>query len=74
MFSTVFARAASARSVVLQQRGYISRAHPRPVPEHTLPSALQQVMDGIEERKVQRVAKWDRNAPTRLTKGLKVSD
>ena len=73
MFSTVIARA-SARRVVLQQRGYISRAHPRPIPEHPLPSALHKVMDGIEERKANRVAKWERNAPTRQTKGLKVSD
>lgn len=75
MFSTVIARASAARRVVLQQqRGYISRAHPRPIPEHTLPSALNQVMDGIEERKANRVAKWELNAPTRKTKGLKVSD
>ena len=73
MFSTVIARA-SARRVVLQQRGYISRAHPRPIPEHPLPSALHQVMNGIEERKANRVAKWELNAPTRQTKGLKVSD
>jgi hypothetical protein len=72
MFSTVITRA-SARRVVLQQRGYISRAHPRPIPEHPLPSALHKVMDGIEERKAKRVAKWERNAPTRQTKGLKVS-
>ena len=50
---------------------YVSRAHPRPVPEFPVGQALQMVMDGIEERKVNRAKKWDRNAPKRQSKGLK---
>ena len=54
-------------------RTYVSRAHPREIPEHPVKSAIQMVLDGIEERKVKRAAKWERNAEARQAKGKEVS-
>jgi bisphosphoglycerate-dependent phosphoglycerate mutase len=34
--------------------------------------ALDEVLDGIEERKAKRVAKWERNAAARRAKGVEV--
>merc|ERR1719506_690821 len=39
------------------RRFYVSRAHPRPVPEFPVPSAIQMVLDDVEERKIRRAAK-----------------
>jgi large subunit ribosomal protein L1 len=50
---------------------YVSQAHPRPVPEHPVNHAMQMVLEGVEERKINRVKKWERNAPKRQAKGLK---
>ena len=54
-------------------RSYVSRAHPKPTPEFALPKALEMVLTGVEERKVKRQEKWDRNAPKRQSKGIQVS-
>jgi len=54
-----------------QRATYVSRAHPRPVPEFTVTEAMQMVLEGIEERKEKRAKKWERNAPKRQAKGLK---
>ena len=54
-------------------RTYVSRAHPRPVPEFSVPTGLQMVLDGVEERKKQRVARWERNKDKRRSKGIEVS-
>ena len=64
----------SARScAVASRQSYVSRAHPGLVPEHPIGTALQMVLEGIEERKVMRTAKWERNAPIRQSKGVEVS-
>ena len=55
------------------RRTYVSRAHPQKVPEFSIGDALNQVLDGIEERKTKRETKWDRNKDTREKKGIKVS-
>jgi hypothetical protein len=57
-----------------QSQSYVSRAHPGPVPEYPIGTALQMVLEGIEERKVKRTAKWERNAPVRQSKGVEVSN
>ena len=54
-------------------RSYVSRAHPRPIPEFSVPSGLQMVLDGVEERKSHRAAKWERNKDKRRSKGIEVS-
>jgi hypothetical protein len=54
-------------------RGYVSRAHPSPIPEFAVPRALQMVLEGIEERKIQRVQRWERSQPRRQAKGIEVS-
>ena len=53
-------------------RSYVSRAHPKPLPEYPVQEALQFVLDGIEERKAKRVDKWERNADARKAKGKEV--
>ena len=54
-------------------RTYISRAHPKARTVFSIHSALDQVLQGIEERIHKRQAKWDRNAEERAAKGTKVS-
>ena len=54
-------------------RSYVSRAHPKPIPEFSVPIGLQMVLDGVEERKKQRAAKWDQNRDKRRGKGIEVS-
>ena len=56
--------------LAIQKATYLSRAHPRPVPEFPVNEAMQMVLEGIEERKEKRVKKWERNAPKRQAKGL----
>ena len=53
-------------------RGYISRAHPQTIPEFPIPTALDMVLQEIEERKVKRLEKWERYASSRQSKGMKV--
>jgi hypothetical protein len=53
-------------------RSYMSRAHPTMIPEFPIPAALGKVIEGIQDRKVKRVTKWELNAPRRLAKGIKV--
>jgi hypothetical protein len=53
-------------------RWYVSRAHPRPIPEFPVPQALQMVLEGIEQRKLQRVQRWERSQPRRQAKGIQV--
>jgi len=50
-------------------RSYVSRAHPRPIPEYPVPTALQMVLDGVEERKICRATKWERNKDKRQLNG-----
>jgi len=47
----------------------VSRAHPRPIPEYPVPTALQMVLDGVEERKICRAKKWERNKDKRRLNG-----
>jgi hypothetical protein len=54
-------------------RTYVSRAHPKPIPEFSVPAGLQMVLDGVEERKKHRAAKWERNKDKRRSKGIEVS-
>lgn len=54
-------------------RSYISRAHPKPRPEFPIIRALQMTLEGTQERILKREKKWERNAPVRVEKGLKVS-
>ena len=55
-------------------RSYVTRAHPKPVPEYPVTAAIQMVMDGIEERKIKRSERWEQNKEKRQTKGSQVSD
>jgi hypothetical protein len=59
-------------SNIAVKRSYVSRAHPRPVAEYPVNTAIQMVLQGVEERKAKRVTKWERNAPVRQAKGKEV--
>ncbi|KAG7362028.1 50S ribosomal protein L1 [Nitzschia inconspicua] len=50
-------------------RSYVSRAHPRTTPEYPVAQALEMILNGIEERKVLRADRWERNQPKRQSKG-----
>jgi hypothetical protein len=54
-------------------RYYVSRAHPRPIPEYSVPTGLQMVLDGVEERKMRRATRWEQNKVKRQLKGIEVS-
>lgn len=58
----------------LLRRSYVSRAHPQRLPEYPVTSALQMVLDETQQRYEQRAAKWERNQPTRIQKGIQVSE
>lgn len=62
--------AVAAPLSILSCRSYISRAHPRPIPEFPVPIAIQMVLDSAEERKIRRIDDWERNKDKRLLKGL----
>ena len=55
-------------------RTFKSRAHPKPRPVFTIHAALDQVLEGIEERKGQREVNWVRRADQRAKKGVKVRE
>lgn len=55
--------------VSTQIQTYVSRAHPKPIPEFSVPVGLQMVLDGVEERKKHRAEKWERNKDKRRSKG-----
>ena len=59
--------------VSTQIQTYVSRAHPKPIPEFSVPVGLQMVLDGVEERKKHRAEKWERNKDKRRSKGIEVS-
>lgn len=42
-------------------RNYISRAHPRPIPEHSISDALEELLKDANARNVRRRRKWRRN-------------
>mmetsp|Transcript_12562 Transcript_12562/g.15930 ORF Transcript_12562/g.15930 Transcript_12562/m.15930 type:complete len:314 (+) Transcript_12562:19-960(+) len=53
-------------------RSYVSRAHPTSFkPSFPVESAIEQVLEGVEQRKVSRVEKWERNKEKRAEKGIK---
>ena len=54
-------------------RSYVSRAHPKPIPEFAVPTAMQMVLDDIEQRKVSRAERWEKNKDRRMKKGIQVS-
>ena len=41
-------------------RTYITRAHPQPVAQLPILEAIDQVLEGIEQRKLKRVERWNR--------------
>ena len=55
-----------------QRHSYVSRAHPQRLSEYPITTALQMVLEDAHERTVERAAKWERNAPVRVSKGTKV--
>lgn len=66
---------ATRRSIqTIGVRLYVSRAHAQPRPEFAIGAAIEEVLSGVEERKEKRVKKWERNAPVRAKKGLKVGE
>ena len=75
MIANNFLRQARSSQISNSIRGYISRAHPpkEGKPSFPIADALSSVLTGVEERKVKRQEKWDRNAETRVAKGIKVS-
>ena len=54
-------------------RYYVTRAHPRPIPEYSVPTGLQMVLDGVAERKTRRATRWEQNKVKRQLKGIEVS-
>lgn len=54
-------------------RTYISRAHPKPRTVVSVHTALDQVLEGIDERRKQREENWVLRAEQRMKKGIKVS-
>ena len=54
------------------QQQYTSRAHPKPRPLLTLHSAMNQVLEDIQERIKIREINWERRAEDRAKKGIKV--
>lgn len=54
-------------------RSYVTRAHPKPVTQYPILDAIDQVLAGIEERKLQRVQRWEKYGDRiAAKKGLKV--
>eukprot|EP00578_Thalassiosira_sp_NH16_P008233 CAMPEP_0181110794 /NCGR_PEP_ID=MMETSP1071-20121207/18913_1 /TAXON_ID=35127 /ORGANISM="Thalassiosira sp., Strain NH16" /LENGTH=328 /DNA_ID=CAMNT_0023194607 /DNA_START=134 /DNA_END=1120 /DNA_ORIENTATION=+ len=47
-------------------RGYISRAHPVPTPTVPIQVAIQTVLDGMDQRHLQRLERWDNNKENRV--------
>lgn len=47
--------------LVLAQKTYVSRAHPKPIPEFPVPDALQSVLEDVERRRVLRQRKARRS-------------
>ena len=41
-------------------RTYVTRAHPKPVTQLPILEAIDQVLEGIEQRKVKRIERWDK--------------
>ena len=41
-------------------RTYVTRAHPKPVTQLPILEAIDQVLEGIEQRKAKRVERWDK--------------
>lgn len=62
-----------SRLLFLTASRFHSRAHPKPIPEHTVGQAVQMLLNGVEERKIKRAEKWERNASKRAEKGITVS-
>jgi len=53
-------------------RFYVSRAHPpEATPTFPVEDAIFTVLEGIEERKVKRLERWETNKEKRLEKGIK---
>eukprot|EP00529_Nitzschia_sp_RCC80_P025797 CAMPEP_0113486558 /NCGR_PEP_ID=MMETSP0014_2-20120614/25058_1 /TAXON_ID=2857 /ORGANISM="Nitzschia sp." /LENGTH=343 /DNA_ID=CAMNT_0000380233 /DNA_START=727 /DNA_END=1754 /DNA_ORIENTATION=- /assembly_acc=CAM_ASM_000159 len=44
----------------LTSRSYVSRAHPKPITEFPIAQALDMILDGVEERKEKRAARWEK--------------
>ena len=63
----------SSSTITSTVRGYISRAHPpESVPVYNIGDAITSVLEGVEQRKVKRQERWDRNKEKRVQKGIKV--
>jgi hypothetical protein len=71
-FTAALAQPSVVAPTSSQFRTYVSRAHPRPVPEFPVPIALQMVLDGIEQRKAARAERWEQNKAKRVAKGIQV--
>ena len=59
----------SRRVLLQQQRLYVSRAHPKPKPIFPITDALNTILEGIEERKIKRAERWERNTEQRARQG-----
>lgn len=60
-------------STSLTARTYTTRAHPKPVTQLPILEAIDAVLEGIEERKVKRVERWNKYGDKiAASKGLKV--
>ena len=65
--------ASAAAAAPSTSRGYVSRAHPKPVTQYPILEAIDQVLQRIEERKVRRVQRWDKYGDRiAAKKGIKV--
>lgn len=49
-----------------QQRGYVSRAHPTVIPSTPIISAVQTLLDEMDERHSMRAERWDKNKENRV--------
>jgi hypothetical protein len=73
MFTSCALQTCTRRGVLLlqqqQHRLYVSRAHPKPKPIFPITDAVKTILEGIEERKVKRAERWERNTEQRARQG-----
>jgi large subunit ribosomal protein L1 len=57
-----FQSKATARGALCVARSYVTRAHPKPIPEYPVPEALQTILEDVQKRRLLRQRKADRLA------------
>jgi large subunit ribosomal protein L1 len=62
-----FQSKAIARGSLCIARSYITRAHPKPIPEYPIPEALQTILEDVQNRRLLRQRKAERLAKAATT-------